>query len=329
MTEEDYKRIKNFHLSPLFVSVQAINPKLRAKMLRNKNAADILEELNKLENAGVFYHTQIVLCRDLNDGEELKRTVKELSKRENVLSIAIVPVGITKHRRDDFILKQFDKESAKEIINFAENWQEQFRQERGETFLYLGDEFYILAGEKIPKIEYYDDFPQLENGIGLTRNFIEEFEEALYNFKGKISYNEPYHIDVICGVSAAKFLQNLAKEIMKLNKNLNIRILPAKNKFFGETVNVSGLLSGKDILNTLKENDRKRDAIIIPAQALRAGEEIFLDDYCLKDLRAEFPKVKIEAAKTGIEFFKALVDFKNYSYNETINSEKMSNASYI
>ncbi|MBO6305859.1 MAG: DUF512 domain-containing protein [Selenomonadaceae bacterium] len=329
MTDEDYKRIKNFHLSPLCVSIQAINPDLRAKMLRNKNAADILNELDKLDAAGAYYHTQIVLCKDLNDGNELERTVKELSERENVLSIAVVPVGVTKHRRDDFPLKQFDKDSAKKVIESMQVWQEKFRAERGETFLYLGDEFYILAGEEIPSLDYYDDFPQLENGIGLTRNFIAEFEESLRNFKGKMCYNEPYCIDIICGVSAKKFLQILADKIMQINKNLNIKIIAVTNKFFGEKVNVSGLLSGRDILNKLKETKEKINGIIIPAASLRSGEEIFLDDYSLKDLKAEFPDTKIEAVKTGTEFFLALADFKNYSFDEKVDAMKMSNAGYI
>ena len=329
MTDEDYKRIKNFHLSPLCVSIQAINPDLRAKMLRNKNAADILNELDKLDAAGAYYHTQIVLCKDLNDGNELERTVKELSERENVLSIAVVPVGVTKHRRDDFPLKQFDKDSAKKVIESMQVWQEKFRAERGETFLYLGDEFYILAGEEIPPLDYYDDFPQLENGIGLTRNFIAEFEESLRNFKGKMYYNEPYCIDIICGVSAKKILQILADKIMQINKNLNIKIIAVTNKFFGEKVNVSGLLTGRDILNELKETKEKINGIIIPAASLRSGEEIFLDDYSLKDLKAEFPDTKIETVKTGTEFFLALADFKNYSFDEKVDAMKMSNAGYI
>ena len=329
MTDEDYKRIRNFHLSPLCVSIQAINPDLRAKMLRNKNAADILNELDKLDAAGAYYHTQIVLCKDLNDGNELERTVKELSEREKVLSIAVVPVGVTKHRRDDFPLKQFDKMSAKKVIENMSVWQEKFRAERGETFLYLGDEFYILAGEEIPPLDYYDDFPQLENGIGLTRNFIAEFEESLRNFKGKMCYNEPYCIDIICGVSAKKILQILADKIMQINKNLNIKIIAVTNKFFGEKVNVSGLLTGRDILNKLKETKEKINGIIIPAASLRSGEEIFLDDYSLKDLKAEFPDTKIEAVKTGTEFFLALADFKNYSFYEKVDAMKMSNAGYI
>lgn len=329
MTDEDYKRIKNFHLSPLFVSIQTINPELRAKMLRTPRAANILNELDKLEKAGAYYHTQIVLCNEINDGEELERTVRELSKRENVLSIAVVPVGITKYRRDSFPLKQFDKISAKNVIEKMQIWQEKFRKEREETFLYLGDEFYILADVELPPENHYDGFPQLENGIGLTRNFIEEFNYELANFKGKIPYKNKYNIDVVCGTSAAKFLEELADKIMQLNENLTVRILPVKNDFFGEKVNVSGLLTGQDILKTLKNFDGKRDGIIIPATALRTGEDVFLDDYSLEDLRKEFPNVKIRPAKTGSEFFEALVDFKNYEYNEEIKTEKLSNAGYV
>ena len=192
-----------------------------------------------------------MLCKDLNDGNELERTVKELSERENVLSIAVVPVGVTKHRRDDFPLKQFDKDSAKKVIESMQVWQEKFRAERGETFLYLSDEFYILAGEEIPPLDYYDDFPQLENGIGLTRNFIAEFEESLNNFNENFSYDEPYHIDVICGVSAEKILNNLADKMTKKITNLKIRILPTTNDFFG-------IVNRQRYFAKIKETERKK-----------------------------------------------------------------------
>ena len=329
MKTEDYKRVKDFHLSPLFVSVQTTNPKLRAKMLRNPKAANILEDLDKLDEADAYYHTQIVLCKDLNDGKELERTVRDIAKREHALTIAIVPVGITRHRRDDFILKQFDKDSAKKVIADMKVWQEKFRRERGETFLYLSDEFYILADVDLPPIKYYDDFPQLENGIGLTRNFIADFYEE-YNYRNS-SYDEPYYIDVVCGASAEKFLTELAKSMMDKTPNLFVKIIPVKNKFFGETVTVSGLLTGKDILNALKETDNKRDGILIPAQAIRQGEEVFLDDYSLKELREEFLDAKIELAEFGDEFFAALYDFKNYSYgkNKPNDITKLSNAGYV
>ncbi|MBQ6976472.1 MAG: DUF512 domain-containing protein [Selenomonadaceae bacterium] len=301
LTDADFMRIKNFHLSPLYVSIHAMNPKVREKHLRTPLAAKVQSHLDKLESCGVEYHTQIVLCPNLNDGEELNFTIEELLKRRpNVLSLAIVPVGVTKHRRDKFPLTQFDKIGAAKVIAQVEKFQRQLREECGKTFIYLGDEFYFLAGVEMPPVEYYDDFPQIENGIGMTRNFIEEF----HSLKAK-SQKLKATIDVICGTSIAKVLENLATEEMKLNPNLDVKILPVTNNFFGATVNVSGLLTGGDIIKTLKKFDRPRDKILIPATAIRFGENIFLDDVTLDDMQKKFP-AQIVPINNGGEFKIAL-----------------------
>ena len=301
LTDADFKRIKNFHLSPLYVSIHAMNPEIRQKLLRTPLAAKINSQLDKLENAGVEYHTQVVLCPNINDGAELDYTITELLKRRpNVLSLAIVPVGVTKHRRDKFPLTQFDKEGALKIIKQVEKFQSKLRGECGKTFVYLGDEFYFLAGVEMPPVDYYDNFPQIENGIGMTRNFIEEFvsAEGIVN-KKKLT------IDVVCGTSIAKVLKNLAAEEMILNPNLDVRILPVTNNFFGATVNVSGLLTGGDIIQTLKKFDRPRDKILIPATAIRFGENVFLDDVTLDDMQKNFP-AQIVPISNGGEFKMAL-----------------------
>ena len=328
LKDSDYKRIEQFHLSPLFVSIHTMNPALRVKMLRTPLAADIVKHLDKLETAGVEYHTQVVLCKDLNDGDELERTIKELvDRRPNVLSLAIVPVGITKHRRDKFPLKQFDRESAIEVIEQVEHWQDKLRQETGKTFIYLGDEFYFLAGRDMPPEKYYDDFPQLDNGIGLTRSFITDWQAEKIN---QNEYREPLNIDVIAGTSIAPVLQNLANEAMNQNNNLNVRVLSVTNEYFGSTVNVSGLLTGIDIINKLKAVESKCDGILIPESALRSGEDIFLDDVTLDDLKRAFPKTRIEPVQSGAEYKRALLDFHSYhkSRAEETNYMWQSNAGY-
>ncbi|MBO4780410.1 MAG: DUF512 domain-containing protein, partial [Selenomonadaceae bacterium] len=200
LTAKDFRRIKNFHLSPLFVSIHSMNPELRAKMLRTPLAAKIQTQLDELERAGVEYHTQVVLCKYLNDGAELDFTITEILKRRpHALSLAIVPVGVTRHRRDKFPLKQFDKDSAAKVIAQVEAFQKKLRAKSGRTFVYLGDEFYFLAEKDFPPVDFYDDFPQIENGIGMTRNFIEEWKET--REKGKVTRAS---IDVICGTSIAK-----------------------------------------------------------------------------------------------------------------------------
>lgn len=305
LTDEDFKRIKNFHLSPLYISIQAMRPETREKLLRTPLAKNIQIHLDKLESCGVEYHTQIVLCPDLNDGEELDFTISELLKRRpHVQSLAIVPVGVTKHRRDKFPLKQFDKTGAEKVIAQVEKFQKKVRKECGKTLIYLGDEFYFLADKKIPSVEYYDDFPQIENGIGMTRNFIEEFKTAKKS-SSVLSQNFSRKIDIVAGTSFAKVLKNLAAEVMEKNKNLDIKILPVENNFFGATVNVSGLLTGKDIIDALKKNNRSCDKILIPATALRSGENIFLDDVTLDEMQKNF-SAKIFPIHNGGEFFQAM-----------------------
>ena len=302
LTAKDFRRIKNFHLSPLFISIHSMNPDLRAKILRTPLGAKIQTQLNELEKAGVEYHTQVVLCKDLNDGAELDYTISEILKRRpHALSLAIVPVGVTKYRRDKFPLKQFDKESALQVIEQVEKWQNKARAESGRTFIYLGDEFYLLAEKELPPVEFYDDFPQIENGIGMTRNFIEEFlsmrnGNTMRNAQG-VMRNNNLVIDVISGTSFAKVLKNLVK-------SPNVNILPVENKFFGNKVNVSGLLTGGDIIEALKGG--KRDLILIPATALKSGEEIFLDDVTLAELRKIFAPAQILPIHNGFEFSKVI-----------------------
>ena len=301
MTDKDFRRIKNFHLSPLFVSVHTMNPELRAKMLRTPLAANIQTQLDKLEQAGADYHTQIVLCKDLNDGAELNYTITEILKRQpHALSLAIVPVGVTRYRRDKFPLKQFDKKSAAMVIEQVESFQKKVRAQTGRTFIYLGDEFYFLADKDFPPAEFYDDYPQIENGIGMTRKFIDEW--SALSLKPNTQNLTP-KIDVVSGTSFAKILAKLTAD------KTNVRIVPVVNKFFGERVNVSGLLTGGDIINALKELDGTRDIILIPATTLKSGEEIFLDDVTLDDLRKIFAPAQIIPIHDGAEFRRTLDNF--------------------
>ena len=302
LTAKDFRRIKKYHLSPLFVSIHAMNPELRAKILRTPLGAKIQTQLDELEKSGVEYHTQVVLCKDLNDGAELDYTIAEILKRRPYAqSLAIVPVGVTKYRRDKFPLKQFDKESAAKVIAQVEKWQKKIRAESGRTFIYLGDEFYLLAEKDLPPVEFYDDFPQIENGIGMTRNFIEEFLSIRNEELG--IRNENFVVDVISGTSFAKVLKNLVADMP------NVRIIPVENKFFGSKVNVSGLLTGGDIINAIRNEElgiRNVDLILIPATALKAGEEIFLDDVTVDDLRKIFAPAKVLPIHDGFEFRKIL-----------------------
>jgi len=307
MGAADFERIEHFHLSPLYVSVQCTNPVLRAEILRYKGAADILGQLTKLEEAGADYHTQVVLCYGLNDGEELERTICDITaRRPHALSLAIVPVGLTKHRTDPFPLVQFDRDGAARVIDQVEAWQQRIRSEEGKTFIYLGDEFYFLAGREMPPAEMYDGFPQLDNGIGLTRNFIEDWTNALVTENAC----DGVRLAVISGTAVAPVMERLAREIDPDGQR--IHVLPVVNKHFGETVNVSGLLTGHDMIQAIHALRKDVDGVLIPASALREGEDVFLDDITLDAMRASFPSVRIEPVATGRDYREALTDWAHY-----------------
>ena len=308
MGAADFERIEHFHLSPLYVSVQCTNPVLRAEILRYKGAADILGQLTKLEEAGADYHTQVVLCYGLNDGEELERTIRDITERRpHALSLAIVPVGLTKHRTDPFPLIQFDRIGAARVIDQVEAWQQRIRAEEGRTFIYLGDEFYFLAGRDVPPAEMYDGFPQLDNGIGLTRNFIEEWTAAA-DYVNTLDTNS--RLAVISGTAVAPVVERLARE---LDPDVQrIHVLPVINEHFGETVNVSGLLTGHDISAALRAFSHSVDGVLIPASSLREGEDVFLDDMTLDAMRSSFPSVRIEPVATGRDYREALTDWAHY-----------------
>ena len=316
MGPNDFKRIEQFHLSPLYVSIQCMNPELRAQMLRCKGAAQIAQQLDKLEQAGADYHTQIVLCSGLNDGAELERSIREIvARRPHALSMAIVPVGITKYRDDPFPLKQFDAAAAAKVIDEVEKWQRKLQQESGRTFIYLGDEFYFLAGREVPTTEFYDGFPQLDNGIGLTRSFINDWDAAAAKQPDSAGYDEPVYLDVVTGTAVSPVIRQLAESVQA--ENLHIRIVPVENEHFGHTVNVSGLLTAHDILNKLKSLDGQRHGILIPESALRSGEDIFLDDMSLAEFAAQFPDARVEPVQGGSDYYQSLTDWNSYHKNRS------------
>jgi putative radical SAM enzyme (TIGR03279 family) len=231
---QDIDRIRRLHLSPLYISVHTTNGTLREKMLNNKNAGKIMEHLDTLITNDIEMHTQIVLCPDINDGEELEKTIRDLySLHPNVISMAIVPVGLSRYRENCYSLQVFSPEKALDVITLVRKWQEKCRKRSGTSFVYLSDEFYITAGQPIPEYDLYDGFPQLENGIGLVRNFLHEWEQAPIITTG---YDSPQHIDVVCGISAQKILEPLLQSISIAN--LTIRVIPIENDFFGNDISV-------------------------------------------------------------------------------------------
>ena len=323
MVDADFQRIKQYHLSPLFVSVQCTNPDLRQRLLRCRTAGNLAAQLDKLEAADVEYHTQIVLCRELNDGAELERSLRDIMARQpHALSVAIVPVGLTRFRQDRYPLKSFDKESAARVVEQVEAYQRQQREKDGRTFIYLADEFYLLAGRELPPAEYYDGFPQLDNGIGLARNFMEEFAAAVAeadDSKAALAAHKQQdnrdnqaklRLAVVSGTSISPLLAELAASVS--GAGVQVTMVPVPNHHFGTTVNVSGLLTAKDMLAALADVAGSVDGVLVPESALRTGDNVFLDDVSLSDFRAQLP-CRAETVGSGSDFFHALRDWESYS----------------
>ena len=300
LKEEDFQRIIQTHMTPLYVSVHATDPKVRCEMMHNRFAGELMDKLERLFAAGIEVHTQIVCCPGYNDGEILAKSFQDLYARHpHVLTMAVVPVGITKHREGLHPLRTFTKEEAAALIDQVTPWQRQCREETGKTFIYLGDEFYLLAGRDVPTAEWYDGFPQLENGIGLTRSFVDEWQATLPSLS---SYQAASPAVIPVGESAFTVLQPL---LDALNKQFNTAhsFVPVPNQFFGGKVNVTGLLTASDILRTCKESGKR---LILPAVVLNK-DKLFLDDTALEQFRKEYPG-KVDIAKDAKELLHLLLE---------------------
>ena len=299
MKDEDFERIISTHMTPLYVSVHATDPQVRCQMMNNRFAGELMTKLERLLEAGIQVHTQIVCCPGYNDGEVLAKTFTDLYARHpGVLTMAVVPVGLTKNRDHLHELRTFTKEEAAAVVEQVTAWQERCRQETGKSFVYLGDEFYLLADKELPPGEWYDGFPQLENGIGLTRSFLDEWADViskLHNPKGRPDAIIPI------GEGAYKVLKPLMDE---LNRTLETehQFVPIANKFFGGRVNVTGLLTGGDILSYAEEGKR----IILPAVVLNK-DSLFLDDMSLEEFKKSC-SAKVEIAENARELLHYLVD---------------------
>ncbi|MGM9975000.1 MAG: DUF512 domain-containing protein [Clostridiaceae bacterium] len=280
MTDEDIDRIIRYRISPINVSVHTTNPELRKKMLNNRFAGDIFNRLQRLAEAGISLKAQIVIVPGVNDGEELRNTIEDLfSLYPNLEGVACVPVGITKYREGLAVLKTFNKESALKEILLVKELQNKYEELTGEPFVRLSDEFYVMAEEEVPSKEFYKDFAQLEDGVGMIRILRENIAKSL----GDLVKEDKGQFTIITGASGYKELLNCARIIESHSPNIKIQVLKVINEFFGETITVVGLLTGKDIVSALKNNNHY-GKVIIPSNVLRAGESVFLDDMTIDDV---------------------------------------------
>ncbi len=281
ISEADWQKIIEMRLSPLYVSVHCIQADLRRKMLGNQQAGNIKQDLQRLREAGIEVHTQIVLCPGWNDGDILSETIDELANLyPGVVSVGMVPVGLTGHRDKLSALSPVTEEQARQTIRTVEAYQQRFRKKWGLGLVYLADEFYLRAHVDLPEAEYYDDYCQIENGIGLARILQDEFAELEPSLPAAISNREAY---IIIGQSAEQVFREL---VLRLNRvqGLSVKLIPVENRFFGGGVTVTGLLTGNDIIDTLGES-YKGKRVIISEVLCREGQDVLLDDTLLEDIK--------------------------------------------
>lgn len=281
LDEADWRKIESMQLSPLYISVHCIQGELRAQMLANQRAAAIKSDLKRLQAAHIKIHTQIVLCPGINDGIILEETIEDLAGfHPLVQSIGIVPVGLTGHRGKLPVIKPVTADLAKDLIKLSEQYQQRFRAERGTGLVYLADEFYLRAKAKLPEANYYDDYCQLENGIGLSRLLLDEFAQLEGQISPKMKMREIY---IITGLAAVPVLSEIVSRLQKI-QGLQAELIPVENRYFGGGVNVTGLLTGSDIIRTLGRTYQGK-TILLPEVVLQDGTEILLDDITVDDIR--------------------------------------------
>ena len=301
---KDLDRIIEYHLSPINISVHATNPAVRCMMLNNKNAGKILEYIKYLTDNGIYVNTQIVLCPGINDGKILDQTIEELSEFYPYMQcIAIVPVGLTKYREGLYKLKPFNKETANRAIKQVEEWQNRFMEKYGSHIVYIADEVYILAEKDIPSYEVYEDFPQLEDGIGMLAKMQHEFNKKYLRLKER-SINKT--VSIATGKCAYGFIKHLAESLEKKFKGLKVNVYAIENEFFGPQITVSGLITGSDIIKQLKNKDLGQ-YLLINYSSIKSDSPTFLDDISVGEVEKAL-KIRIKVTDgTGEDFITKII----------------------
>ena len=305
MSEHDIDRIIQYKLSPINISFQTMNPELRCKMLHNRFAGEIFDKVKRLKNAGIIMNGQIVLCRGVNDGAELERSIRELTAYMPQLeSVSVVPVGLTRYRDGLYPLEPFTKEDACEVLDLIHGWQEKLYKEWGNHFIHAGDEWYILAERPIPEEKTYDGYLQLENGVGMVRLLEEEVVQTLAGMTGD---DRKLHRTIATGELAAPFLRKHVESVRKKYPNVDIQVLAIKNEFFGGKITVAGLITGTDLISQLKGKDLG-DRLLLTNHMLKSGEPVFLDDVTVDDVQNAL-QIKVSIVESsGADFVSSLIE---------------------
>lgn len=307
MKDKDLDRIIRYKLSPINISVHTTNPELRCMMLHNRFAGKIMDQIQKLYEAETIMNGQIVLCKGVNDGKELEKTIQDLGGFLPFMeSLSVVPVGISRHREGLYPLEPFDREDAKAVLKTIHTLQDQFMEEYGTHFVHASDEWYILAGEPLPEEDNYDGYVQLENGVGMLRlqerEFHEALEEARFSESSKLFEK---HCTIATGKLAGPFLKELVKDLTAVYPNIHVDVVEVTNDFFGPQITVSGLLTGQDIVAQLK-NRTLGSELLLPVNVLRSGEDVLLDDMHINEIEKTLQVPVRIVQSNGNDLFDAL-----------------------
>lgn len=295
MSDHDVERIVKYRLEPINISFQTTNPELRCKMLHNRFAGEALKKVDILYRGQIEMNGQIVLCKGVNDGEELERTIRDLTGYLPYLkSVSIVPVGLTKYRDGLYPLEPFTKEDAREVLSVIHRWQEKIYQEHGIHMIHAGDEWYVLAEEEVPEEARYDGYLQLENGVGMMRLLFNEVQEALSAVTGDGRQRE---ISLATGRLMYPYIGKILEEIRKKFPNITTHLYAIRNDFFGERITVSGLITGQDLTGQLK-GQPLGERLLLPCNMLKIGEPVFLDDFTLEEVENSL-QVKTDIVKSS------------------------------
>ena len=308
MTERDVERIIKMRFSPINISIHTTNPELRVKMMKNKRAGEVLEYIKRFCDAGLSICGQIVLCKGVNDGDELIRSINDLKGLYPALgSVSIVPAGLTKFRDKLYPLSDFTPEEAGRIIDTVEGIAEELVATVGSRVFFLADEFYLKAKREIPPEEYYEGYPQIENGVGMLRSFIEEFGFAYEDVQDSLDLlDTPRTVSIATGVASYPMISFLTEKLTKIFPKLTINVYKIINRFFGESITVSGLLTGADICAQL-EGKPLGEELFIPENALREGEDVFLCGMTLPDMESRLGVKVTPLENDGYEFLRDLL----------------------
>lgn len=305
MSEHDLEKIIYYKLSPINISFQATNPELRCKMLHNRFAGDVMDKVRRLKEAGIMMNGQIVLCRGVNDGEELDRSIRDLvTLMPELQSVSVVPVGLTRYRDGLYPLEPFTKEDACKVLDLIHSWQEKLLKEYGTHFIHAGDEWYILAERPIPEETTYDGYLQLENGVGMVRLLKEEVDAYLKRLPGD---DRKRRVTIATGELAAPYLREHVASIRGKYPNVEVQVITVKNEFFGGKITVAGLLTGQDLVKQLKGKDLGEE-LLLSINMLKSDEPIFLDDMTVEQLQTAL-QIKVSIVESsGNDFVNCILN---------------------